>query len=78
MRGEQGGRAVEDHDAPGLELVERLESFFDAVERRQDVEPADRDVAQRQLGECVAGSDEGSVDSAACQAATSSTFAGCG
>src|SRR5207344_320652 len=60
--GEEGGRAVEHHDASCFEVAEGFEARLDAVERLQHVEPADRDVSHRQLRERIAGSEQSSVD----------------
>jgi hypothetical protein len=49
--GEQRSRAVQDGDAAGREDAEGPEPVFDAVERRQDVEPSERGVARPELTE---------------------------
>ena len=64
VRGEERAGAVERADALGRERPELPEAVVDTVEGRQDVEPAERRIAWRQLGERVGGRQDPEVDPA--------------
>ena len=65
MRGEQRARRVQHAHAAGRQLAERPEPVVHPVERRQDVEPAERGVAWPERIECLGGREAAPLDPAA-------------